>query len=106
MELSQQEYWSRLPFPPPGDLPNPGTEPASPASFALQVDLLPLRDLGSPHVCNWHLSRDETASCNIGALPDFLAATEKEMATLAWRIPGMGEPGRLPSMGSHRVGHD
>ena len=36
-------------------------------------------------------------------------ALEKEMAThssvLAWRIPGMGEPGRLPSMGSHRVGH-
>ena len=35
---------------------------------------------------------------------------EKEMAThssvLAWRIPGMGEPGRLLSMGSHRVGHD
>ena len=35
---------------------------------------------------------------------------EKEMAThssvLAWRIPGTGEPGRLPSMGSHRVGHD
>ena len=37
-------------------------------------------------------------------------ALEKEMAThssvLAWRIPGMGEPGRLLSMGSHRVGHD
>ena len=35
---------------------------------------------------------------------------EKEMATdssfLAWRIPGMGEPGGLPSMGSHRVGHN
>ena len=35
---------------------------------------------------------------------------EKEMAThssgLAWRIPGAGEPGGLPSMGSHRVGHD
>ena len=30
MEFSRQEYWSRLPFPPPGDLPNPGTEPASP----------------------------------------------------------------------------
>ena len=34
----------------------------------------------------------------------------KEMAThssvLAWRIPGTGEPGRLPSMVSHRVGHD
>ena len=36
-------------------------------------------------------------------------ALEKEMAhssVLAWRIPGMGEPGGLPSMGSHRVGHD
>ena len=35
---------------------------------------------------------------------------EKEMAThssiLAWRIPGMGEPGGLPSMGLHRVGHN
>ena len=35
---------------------------------------------------------------------------EKEMAThssvLGWRIPGTGEPGGLPSMGSHRVGHD
>ena len=35
---------------------------------------------------------------------------EKEMAThssvLAWRIPGTAEPGGLPSMGSHRVGHD
>ena len=37
-------------------------------------------------------------------------ALEKEMAphssTLAWRIPGMGGPGGLPSLGSHRVGHD
>ena len=37
-------------------------------------------------------------------------ALEKEMAThssvLAWRIPGSGEPGGLPSMGSHRIGHD
>ena len=29
MELSWQEYWSGLPFPPPGDLPNPGAEPVS-----------------------------------------------------------------------------
>ena len=39
-----------------------------------------------------------------------LHALEKEMAThssvLAWRIPGTEEPGRRPSMGSHRVGHD
>ena len=40
----------------------------------------------------------------------YFHALEKEMAThcsiLAWRIPGMAEPGGLPSMGSHRVGHD
>ena len=40
----------------------------------------------------------------------YFQALEKEMAThssvLAWRIPGMGEPDRLPSMGSHKVGHD
>ena len=42
--------------------------------------------------------------------PFALSQLEKEMAThssvLAWRIPGTGEPGGLPSMGSHRVGHD
>ena len=37
MELSRQEYWSRLPFPTPGDLPNPGIEPLS---SALQADSL------------------------------------------------------------------
>ena len=31
---------------------------------------------------------------------------ETHSSILAWRIPGMGEPGGLPSMGSHRVGHD
>ena len=39
-----------------------------------------------------------------------IRALEKEMAThssvLAWSIPGTAEPGGLPSMGSHRVGHD
>ena len=42
--------------------------------------------------------------------PFHFHALEKEIVThssvLAWRIPGMGEPGELPSMGSHRVGHD
>ena len=52
---------------------------------------------------------------SVGSLSNFpftfhFHALEKEMAThssvLAWRIPGIGEPGGLPSMGSHRVGHD
>ena len=50
MEFSRQEYWSGLPFPPPWDLPNPGTEPTSPASSAWQADSLPLSHLGSPFV--------------------------------------------------------
>ena len=59
----------------------------------------PVRSMGSPRV---RLS-DFT-------FPFHFHALEKEMAThssvLAWRIPGTAEPGGLPSVGSHRVGHD
>ena len=40
MGFSRQEYWSGLPFPPLGDLPNPGIKPISPVSPALQADSL------------------------------------------------------------------
>ena len=62
----------------------------------------------------WQAAVHEVTQSRTG-LSDFtftfhLHALEKEMAThasiLAWRIPGTGEPGGLPSMGSHRVGHD
>ena len=43
MRFSMQEYWSRLPFPPAGDLSNPGIKPASPA---MQADSLPLSHWG------------------------------------------------------------
>ena len=43
MGLSRQEYWSRLPFPSPGDLPDPGIEPESPT---LQADALPSEPSG------------------------------------------------------------
>ena len=48
MEFSKQEYSSRLPCPPPGDLPDPGIEPASSVSPVLQADPLPLSHQGSP----------------------------------------------------------
>ena len=52
---------------------------------------------------SWTRLRDFTFTFHFHAL-------EKEMATYssvpAWRIPGTGEPGGLPSMGSHRVGHN
>ena len=46
MRFSKQEYWSGLPFPSPGDLPNLGIEPTSPA---LQVDSLPSEPPGKPN---------------------------------------------------------
>ena len=45
MKFSSQEYWSGLPCSPPGDLPDPGIEPASPA---LQADSLPSEPPGKP----------------------------------------------------------
>jgi len=48
--FSRQEYRSGLPFPPLGDLPNPGVELASSASPALQADYLPLSHQGSPFI--------------------------------------------------------
>ena len=58
-------------------------------------------------------SEVKASACNVGDLGSSLSwedPLEKEMAAhssiLAWRIPGMGEPGGLPPMGSHSVGHD
>ena len=45
IEFSRQEYWSGVPFPSPGDLPDPGIEPRSPA---LQTDTLPSEPPGKP----------------------------------------------------------
>ena len=56
MGFSRQEYWSRLPFPSPGDLPNPGIESRSPA---LQTDTLLSEPLGKPHVWMWELKCKE-----------------------------------------------
>ena len=69
MEFSRQEYWSGLPFPSPGDLPDPGIEPGSPT---LQADSLP---------------SEPQAIKNFF----FFLTSEKAMAphssTLAWKIP-------------------
>ena len=49
MEFSRQGYWSGLPFPSPGDLPDPGIEPGSPT---LQADTLPSEPPGKPIKAN------------------------------------------------------
>ena len=63
MGFSRQEYWSGWPFSSPGDLPDPGTEPTSLASPALQADSLPLS--------HWLplMKSIEFKSSNIPALP-------------------------------------
>ena len=48
MGFFRQEYWSGLPFPSPGDLLDPGIEPAYPVSPALQVDYLPAEPSRKP----------------------------------------------------------
>ena len=62
IDVSRQEYWSGLPFPSPGDLPDPGVEPMSPA---LQADALPSESPGKPYTTK---IKYETFNCsnNIG----------------------------------------
>ena len=50
MEFPRWEYWSGLPFPPTGGLPDPGMEPTTPVSPALQADSLTTESSGKP--CN------------------------------------------------------
>ena len=88
MGFSRQKYWSGLPFPSPGDLPNPGIEPGSPA---LQADALSSEPPGKQETWVQSLDREDPL--------------EKGMATqssiLAWRIPWTKEPDGLQS-GSHK----
>ena len=89
MGFPRQEYWSGLPFPSPGGLPNPRIKPVS-------------STLAGRFFTIW-----TSRGAQLGKSKDPL---EKEMAThssiLAWKIPWMEEPGRLQSMGSQRVGHN
>ena len=64
VEFSRQEYWSGLPFPSPGDLPNPGIEPGSPA---LQADALPPEPPGGSVVK--HPSASAGARGDAGLIP-------------------------------------
>ena len=77
MKFSRQEYWSGLPFPSPGDLPNPGTEPTSPA---LQADSLSSEPPEKPNVLSMFIVKiifvqviaDNLAICLLWAFFHFL----------------------------------
>ena len=62
MEFSRQEYWSGLPFPSPGDLPDPEIKPRSPT---LKADSLPSEPTGKPHGCkSWTIKKTECQRIN------------------------------------------
>ena len=69
MGFPKQEYWSGLPFPAPGDLPNPGIELTSLVSPALAVDSLPLASPGKPedtdhiHPCYFNKNAEVRSQC-------------------------------------------
>ena len=103
MGFSRLEYWSGLPFPPPQDLK------WGKISNVLKGKYFTKCNLGASLVVQWLRIRLVMQGTPIWSL-GWEDPLEKGMAThssvLAWRIPGTGEPGGLPSMGSHRVGHD
>ena len=73
MGVFRQEYWSGLPCPPPGDLPNPGIESLSPASPALQVNSLPLSHWVSLILyIHIHKSKEQMAKTTILGIEKFL----------------------------------
>ena len=89
--FSSQEYWSELPCPPPGDLPDPGIEHIS---------------LMSPALAGRFFTTSATWKAHIVQCIIFFISLATHSNVLVWRIPGTEEPGGLPSVGSHRVGHD
>ena len=79
MDFSRQEYWSGLPFPSPGDCPNPGIEPGCPA---LQVSSLPSEPLGKPSWCSNQLV---SGSKRGSYFPKSAVAAPSAFANMRWR---------------------
>ena len=90
MRFSSQEYWSGLPFPFPGDLPNPGTEPRSPAFQTVKNPPEMRETWFDPWVGKIPLGRERLPT------PVFSPGES----------PWTEEPGRWPSMGSQIAGYD
>ena len=128
MGFSRQECWSGLPFPSPGDLPNPGIDPSLPHCRQM---LYRLSHQGSPSIClyspvNEHVGCFQFLTMCSGCygLPRWLSgkestcqagdmgwedSLEEEMATystiLAWKMPWTEQHGGLQSIGWQRVQH-
>ena len=100
MGFSRQEYWSGLPSPSPGDLPDPAIEPESPA---LQADSLPLIHRGRLYII--HIQMYNVIYIYISHIILFYVYMATNCSILAWGTPRTEEPSGLLSMGSQRGGH-
>ena len=97
--FSRQAYWNGLPFPSPGDLPNPGFKPGSPA---LQADSLPTEPPGSPNCCYTICWKDCVFSIT---LPSYLGQKFINRVTLAiWRTSKLQAllPQQRPKVNNNR----
>ena len=86
MGFSRQEYWSGLPFPSPGDLPYPGTEPRSPT---LEADTLTSEPPGKPWCLNYNysVSKAKEGFASGSVVKNLLAIQETWFLSLGWEDP-------------------
>ena len=103
MGFSRQEYWSELPFPSPGDLPDPGIEPGSPA---FQADAL----TSEPPVVKSPFASAGDMICGFHAwirkIPESGRGLGNPLQDSCLENPMDRDPGSLWFIGSQRVGHD
>ena len=85
MEFSKQEYWSGLPFPSPGDVPDPGTKPRSPA---LKADSLLSKPPGKPWFYFGILQTSSLGASQVALVVKELPANAGDSSL----IPGLGRP--------------
>ena len=95
MRLFRQEYWSGLPCPPPGDLPNSGIETAFPVSPALHADSLPLSHWRSPNSDNvvLLLYKKKIGILCLKQKAEFCAQSKKW--SFPWESDKLGDLGRV-----------
>ena len=89
MGFSRQEYWSGLPFPSPGHLPNPGIEPRSPA---LRADALPSEPQGSPRCLRSVLNQTQGKFFPAGEMFAKLNKISYSVQILGGPVPGISGP--------------
>ena len=99
--FSQQEYWSGLPFPPPGDLPDPGIKTTLPAPPAVQMDFLPPSHQGSSFPSLSEVAQSYPTICD--AMDCSLLPSSFVHGIFQARVPRSGlpfpSPGDLPDPG-------